>query len=51
MLIAHTGNAPIIRIMTGLGQRLHREYDGGVLTLIATLAPATKSSDYPAASV
>jgi methylglyoxal synthase/GNAT superfamily N-acetyltransferase len=49
--IAHTGNAPIIRIMTGLGQRLHREYDGGVLTLIATLAPATKSSDYPAASV
>jgi hypothetical protein len=27
----------MVRIMSSLGQRLHREYDGGLLTLIAAL--------------
>jgi methylglyoxal synthase/GNAT superfamily N-acetyltransferase len=36
----HTGNTPVIRIMTGLAHRLHREYDEGMLTLIATVVPA-----------
>jgi methylglyoxal synthase len=33
----HAGNGAMIRIMAGLGRRLHREYDGGMLTLIAHL--------------
>jgi RimJ/RimL family protein N-acetyltransferase len=35
--MVHAGNAPMIRIMSGIGRRLHREYDGGTLTLIAQL--------------
>jgi RimJ/RimL family protein N-acetyltransferase len=37
--VIHTGNSPMLHIMAGLGHRLHREYDGGLLTLIATLQP------------
>jgi N-acetylglutamate synthase-like GNAT family acetyltransferase len=33
----HAGNGAMIRIMAGLGRRLHREYEGGMLTLIAHL--------------
>ena len=40
--VVHASNAPMIRIMTALcvepGHRLHREYDGGMLTLIVGLA-------------
>lgn len=35
--VIHVGNEPMVRIMKGLGQRLHREYDGGLLTLILSL--------------
>lgn len=35
--MVHAGNASMIRIMSGIGRRLHREYDGGTLTLIAQL--------------
>jgi GNAT superfamily N-acetyltransferase len=35
--VVPVGSAPMVRIMSGLGQRLHREYDGGVLTLIVTV--------------
>jgi RimJ/RimL family protein N-acetyltransferase len=35
--VVHTGNTPMIKIMSGLGHRLHREYEGGMLTLIATV--------------
>ena len=35
--VIHSSNTPMVRIMSALGQRLHREYDGGLLTLIATL--------------
>jgi methylglyoxal synthase/GNAT superfamily N-acetyltransferase len=35
--IVHSSNTPMVRIMSGVGQRLHREYDGGLLTLIAAL--------------
>ncbi len=35
--VIHAGNTPMLQIMSGLGHRLHREYDGGLLTLIATL--------------
>jgi hypothetical protein len=38
--VVHVGNAPMVRIMTALGLRLHREYDAGLLTLIAALHPA-----------
>jgi GNAT superfamily N-acetyltransferase len=41
--VVHASNAPMIRIVTSLceepGRRLHREYDGGILTLIVGLAP------------
>ena len=37
--VIHAGNTPMVRIMSSLGHRLHREYDGGLLTLIATLQP------------
>jgi RimJ/RimL family protein N-acetyltransferase len=37
--VIHTGNVPMLQIMANLGHRLHREYDGGLLTLIATLLP------------
>jgi hypothetical protein len=37
--VIHTGNGPMMKIMTSLGHRLHREYDGGLLTLVATLVP------------
>lgn len=40
MTVIHASNTPMLRIMTSLGHRLHREYDGGLLTLIATLHPA-----------
>ena len=33
--VVHSGNTPMVRIMAGLAHRLHREYDGGMLTLIA----------------
>ncbi|MDT5024893.1 MAG: hypothetical protein QOE61_1319, partial [Micromonosporaceae bacterium] len=39
--VIHSGNAPMMRIMSSLGHRLHREYDGGLLTLIATLQPSS----------
>jgi hypothetical protein len=33
----------MIRVMAGLGHRLHREYEGGMLTLIAQLdRPGTR---------
>ena len=35
--VMHSSNTPMVRIMSSLGQRLHREYDGGLLTLIAAL--------------
>ena len=35
--MVHPGNASMIRIMSAIGRRLHREYDGGTLTLIAHL--------------
>jgi methylglyoxal synthase len=37
--VVHAGNTPMVRIMTGLGHRMHREYDEGRLFLIATLRP------------
>jgi methylglyoxal synthase/GNAT superfamily N-acetyltransferase len=52
--VVHAGNASMVRIMTGLGHRLHREYDGGMLTLIANLQqpgrPPIRSSDSPTTS-
>jgi methylglyoxal synthase len=39
--VIHAGNTPMMRIMSSLGHRLHREYDGGLLTLIATLQPSS----------
>jgi RimJ/RimL family protein N-acetyltransferase len=40
--VLHASNTPMLRIMTALsdepGHRLHREYDGGLLTLILSLA-------------
>jgi methylglyoxal synthase/L-amino acid N-acyltransferase YncA len=46
--VVHASNAPMIRIMSALceepGHRLHREYDGGMLTLIVGLAPSTPLS-------
>jgi methylglyoxal synthase/RimJ/RimL family protein N-acetyltransferase len=35
----HTGNTAVIKIMSGVAHRLHREYDEGMLTLIATVVP------------
>lgn len=39
--VVHASNTAMIRIMSGIcdqpGHRLHREYDGGMLTLIASL--------------
>lgn len=35
--LVHAANTPMTRIMSKIGHRLHREYDAGVLTLIATL--------------
>jgi methylglyoxal synthase len=43
----HTENTPAIRIMSALAHRLHREYDEGMLTLIATLAPAAHLQRWP----
>jgi methylglyoxal synthase/GNAT superfamily N-acetyltransferase len=43
----HTGNTPAIRIMSALARRLHREYDAGMLTLIATLVPAAHLQVWP----
>jgi hypothetical protein len=40
-VVIHAGNTPMMRIMSSLGHRLHREYDGGLLTLIATLQPSS----------
>ena len=41
----------MIRIVTSLceepGRRLHREYDGGILTLIVGLAPSVAHSRLP----
>jgi GNAT superfamily N-acetyltransferase len=52
--VVHAGNTSMVRIMTGLGHRLHREYDGGMLTLIANLQqpgrPPTRSNDSPTTS-
>jgi GNAT superfamily N-acetyltransferase len=45
--VIHTGNTPMVRIMSSLGHRLHREYDGGLLTLIATLHPAGHTQRLP----
>ncbi len=45
--VVHASNAPMVRIMSALcqapGRRLHREYDGGMLTLIVSMR-----SDAPA---
>jgi methylglyoxal synthase/RimJ/RimL family protein N-acetyltransferase len=35
--VVNPGNAAMVRIMTALGQRMHREYDAGLLTLIVSL--------------
>jgi RimJ/RimL family protein N-acetyltransferase len=47
--VVHASNGPMIRIMTTLceepGHRLHREYDGGMLTRIVGLAPT--SANHP----
>jgi methylglyoxal synthase/L-amino acid N-acyltransferase YncA len=47
--VVHASNAAMIRIVTALcaepGHRLHREYDGGMLTLIVGLA--TTSAAHP----
>ena len=42
--VIHAGNTPMMRIMSSLGHRLHREYDGGLLTLIATLQPPSSQT-------
>jgi hypothetical protein len=45
--VVHASNAGMLRIMSALceepGHRLHREYDGGLLTLIVALATPTSS--------
>jgi methylglyoxal synthase/GNAT superfamily N-acetyltransferase len=46
----HTGNTAAVRIMSGLGHRLHREYDEGRLTLIATPSPAAHLQRSPSSS-
>jgi RimJ/RimL family protein N-acetyltransferase len=38
--VVHAGNTPMIRIISALAYRLHREYDGGLLTLIASVRPS-----------
>jgi RimJ/RimL family protein N-acetyltransferase len=43
--VIHSSNTPMVRIMSALGQRLHREYDGGLLTLIAALPPDRQTLD------
>jgi len=45
----HAGNGAMIRIMAGLGRRLHREYEGGMLTLIAHLdsPPPDRAGRWP----
>jgi RimJ/RimL family protein N-acetyltransferase len=35
--LVHAGNTPMIRIMAGIGHRLHREFEGGLLTLVASV--------------
>jgi RimJ/RimL family protein N-acetyltransferase len=41
--VLHASNTPMLRIMTALseepGRRLHREYDGGLLTVILSRSP------------
>jgi hypothetical protein len=46
--VIHSSNTPMVRIMSGLGQRLHREYDGGLLTLIAALPRDGQTAGAPA---
>ena len=46
----HTGNTPVVRIMSALAHRLHREYDEGMLTLIATVVPSTHLQRSPSSS-
>lgn len=38
--VVHASNSPMAHIMGGLGYRLHREYEGGLLTLIASIRPS-----------
>jgi len=49
--VVHASNAPMIRIVTSLcaepGRRLHREYDGGILTLIVGLAASVAGARLP----
>lgn len=40
----HAGNTPMVRIMSALAYRLHREYDGGLLTLIASVRPSQRQT-------
>jgi GNAT superfamily N-acetyltransferase len=46
----HTSDTASVRIMSGLAHRLHREYDEGVLTLIATVVPPTHLQRSPSSS-
>jgi methylglyoxal synthase/RimJ/RimL family protein N-acetyltransferase len=46
----HTGNTAAVRIMSALAHRLHREYDEGMLTLIATVVPAAHLQRSPSSS-
>ena len=46
----HTGDTPAVRIMSALADRLHREYDGGMLTLIATVVPPAHRQRSPSSS-
>jgi methylglyoxal synthase len=48
--VVHTTNTAMVRIMSGLAHRLHREYDGGLLTLIATVTPTAHRHRSPSSS-
>jgi methylglyoxal synthase len=45
--VIHAGNTPMIRLMSGMVHRLHREYDAGRLTLIGTLHPVGHTHRLP----
>jgi hypothetical protein len=45
--VVHASNTPMVQIMSGLAHRLHREYDGGRLTLIAMLHPTGQTQRLP----
>jgi methylglyoxal synthase/GNAT superfamily N-acetyltransferase len=46
----HTPDPAMVRIVSGLAHRLHREYDEGKLTLIATVVPPNHLQRSPSSS-